>query len=1168
MANKKQLQELNKLLADLEVKYKSLNRISPFKDKDAKELVKSYGSVAAATKTVETSMKGIRADILEINTGLDGVKESFNDIAKELGNIDNPLKNMSKGFKKIRNFAEELSDIQYDLTKSSVKQTRSLQSKVNLEFQRLTRETKSLQNQIKSGKLTGKELTDAQELLAFAKDEAQTLEEKVGHQEKFNKSLEATVNAQKNINKATGLTGKAISGMAGFAEKIGFGDLSQPLTDIKNEMNEHAVILTNNGDKAATLGDQFRVMGTGLMGLGKALYDAISDPLVIVTMLVKAVQFLANIFDHVLKLTNKVGQSLGIAGKNAQYMKEQIHQAGDASADGLFYFTDELVDGYITLNKAAGVQLKFNKENVRTFQDMTLYMGLSKEQATGLFNIATQTGVPFNEIYDNVADTVNELDKASNTSSDMGAVMEAITQSSGKVRFNVKGGVDGLVKAAHTAARLGMSMDEIAAAAESHLDFESSIAKEIEAEMFLQKDLNLDKLRYAALTGDVATQAAEEERLIKENAAALKGNVLAQQAFSEATGISMDKLGGALSNQERLAKLSPKQLKMEKDKTAEMVKQGQDAVAFDRSMERMMRSLKAALEPIAKIVGPMLIKGATFVANFLQTKAGKTMLMIAGLAAGGVLLAKASKGIMGFFSSAFSSMTKQGATPVNPNYVYVVNQQGGGGMDFNLGKGLKGNIFKYLGKNGGGLTRTFQRAGLKAFGKGRFGKMLYNGIGKLGTNKIMTSIGKPVTQVMSKVIPSSFSNLTKNFGTNNMAKIAKSGASGNTRAFAMASKYTNPLAFAPKTAGAAPTSVVGKATNLAAKGGSKVISGITKAAKVLGPIGAVADLVVGGFTGSAQADMSASEQKEAGVKEGIGKGEATVQGVLTGGAEKGSMFTEMLGGEKGSAGDEALGIGMAAGRGALTGAAIGSVIPVVGTAVGAAVGAVVGTVSEGFKVFSDPNSSLRQGITDFASGTADTISGWASSAGSSISGWASSAGSTLLEWDAGAKEAISSFASSAGEQLSEWGTTATEGFTEFNKFAGEGITSLANGTKEIASQAGEYAMSTLSSIGSSIADSSVGQAVGGAVDSFKESNWNPGNWFAEGGIVTQPMIGGVGEAGPEAIIPLNQAGNVLGTNEITTLLKELIKVVKSGGDVYLDGSKVGHTLALQSSRMG
>ena len=86
-----------------------------------------------------------------------------------------------------------------------------------------------------------------------------------------------------------------------------------------------------------------------------------------------------------------------------------------------------------------------------------------------------------------------------------------------------------------------------------------------------------------------------------------------------------------------------------------------------------------------------------------------------------------------------------------------------------------------------------------------------------------------------------------------------------------------------------------------------------------------------------------------------------------------------------------------------------------------------------------------------------------------------------------------------------------------------------------------------------------------------ESSWNPVNWFAEGGIVTKPMIGGIGEAGPEAIIPLSQAGDMLGGNsnsETNKLLKELISEVRKGGDVYLDGSKVGYALALQSSKMG
>ena len=57
MANKRTLDELNKLLAELEKKYKSLNRISPFNGKDAKEVAKNYDSIADAIKEVETSTR-------------------------------------------------------------------------------------------------------------------------------------------------------------------------------------------------------------------------------------------------------------------------------------------------------------------------------------------------------------------------------------------------------------------------------------------------------------------------------------------------------------------------------------------------------------------------------------------------------------------------------------------------------------------------------------------------------------------------------------------------------------------------------------------------------------------------------------------------------------------------------------------------------------------------------------------------------------------------------------------------------------------------------------------------------------------------------------------------------------------------------------------------------
>ena len=59
--------------------------------------------------------------------------------------------------------------------------------------------------------------------------------------------------------------------------------------------------------------------------------------------------------------------------------------------------------------------------------------------------------------------------------------------------------------------------------------------------------------------------------------------------------------------------------------------------------------------------------------------------------------------------------------------------------------------------------------------------------------------------------------------------------------------------------------------------------------------------------------------------------------------------------------------------------------------------------------------------------------------------------------------------------------------------------------------------------------------------------------LAIGGIVNRPTNALVGEAGPEAVVPLNQ---------FYAKLDELIIAVKSGGNIYLDGNKVGTTLSM------
>ena len=84
----------------------------------------------------------------------------------------------------------------------------------------------------------------------------------------------------------------------------------------------------------------------------------------------------------------------------------------------------------------------------------------------------------------------------------------------------------------------------------------------------------------------------------------------------------------------------------------------------------------------------------------------------------------------------------------------------------------------------------------------------------------------------------------------------------------------------------------------------------------------------------------------------------------------------------------------------------------------------------------------------------------------------------------------------------------------------------------------------------------IGEAISktfGLESKIESANQKSPKMMATGGMVTQPINAIVGEAGPEAVIPLN---------EFYRKFDELISAVKAGGDVYMDSTKVGTSMAV------
>ena len=105
-----------------------------------------------------------------------------------------------------------------------------------------------------------------------------------------------------------------------------------------------------------------------------------------------------------------------------------------------------------------------------------------------------------------------------------------------------KDGGENIAMAAIQARKLGLNLSQTAKIADSLLDFESSIEKEMEASLLIGKQLNYNRARQLALEGDIAGAASEVMDQIGGQEEFSRLNVIQRRALAESIGVSVDEL--------------------------------------------------------------------------------------------------------------------------------------------------------------------------------------------------------------------------------------------------------------------------------------------------------------------------------------------------------------------------------------------------------------------------------------------------------------------------------------------------------------------------------------------------------------------------------------------------------------------------------------------------
>jgi hypothetical protein len=388
---------------------------------------------------------------------------------------------------------------------------------------------------------------------------------------------------RKRIEKSTGLLG----GMAKAVLKIpGIGQYLNADEAI-NEMEKLAASIEESGGKSTSFGNRMKIAGKGLSVLAKGAYDNIKSPEAVFTFFLKAA-LTAN--DQAVKL----GKSLGYGADRADAFRERLVGI-ERSSNNINVSTKNLTEAFGELVTATGLAYEFTADQLETQIKLTKQVGLTADEAAQVQRFAVLNNKTSEETYRSFLKGITAARNQLKIGIDFKATLAEAVKVSGQLAANLGNNPEIIGKAIVTAKAFGMTLEQVAKAGESLLNFESSLESELKAELLTGKQLNLERARAAALTGDQITLAEELNKNIGTAADFTKMNVLQQRALAESVGMTTDELANTLRKREEA---------LASGKSLAQITEEEAAQALER--QSVQDKFNAAMEKLQSIVGNLL----------------------------------------------------------------------------------------------------------------------------------------------------------------------------------------------------------------------------------------------------------------------------------------------------------------------------------------------------------------------------------------------------------------------------------------------------------------------------------------------------------------------------------------------------------------------------------
>ena len=294
---------------------------------------------------------------------------------------------------------------------------------------------------------------------------------------------------------------------------------------------------------------------TGTMGAGfKSLGPAIAKAFGPMALAVAALNQIIKAFGAADKAAGDLAKSQGISYNEAAAFNKEIADSG-VTTGKLLTTTKDVVAAQIELNKVFGTSVKFSNEFAAEFSEIQKTTGLSTESMKMFAEQAMVGGTSIQDQLVQVTAVTQELNNQNGVAFSAKSIQEGLAKASASQLITAGRNTKELANQVFQAKLVGLNMQQLESVGRSMLDFESSIAAEMEAELMTGKQLNLEKAREAALQGDLATLASEMRKEVGTAAEFGEMNVLQQEALAKAFGMQREDMAAMLLENEKLEKV-------------------------------------------------------------------------------------------------------------------------------------------------------------------------------------------------------------------------------------------------------------------------------------------------------------------------------------------------------------------------------------------------------------------------------------------------------------------------------------------------------------------------------------------------------------------------------------------------------------------------------------